>query len=194
MIEGFPRTGNTFAVTAFLAAQSRHVTVGHHVHAPAQVITAVERRIPTIVLIREPEETTLSLVVRLPHLSLRQALRSYIGFYQPLIGLSHGFVVGTFPRVVTDFGEVTGALNRRFGTAFAEFEHVEQNVRRCFDAIEEADRKSFGHGPALERSRASPASPRGRLKDMLRPDYRAPELEALRSRADEIYSAYEAMG
>src|SRR2546422_7828125 len=46
MIEGYPRSGNTFAVAAFRLAQQRPVIVAHHLHSPAQVLEAVRRRIP----------------------------------------------------------------------------------------------------------------------------------------------------
>src|SRR5207247_8264431 len=43
-IEGFPRSGNTFAVIAFQQAQTRTVSIAHHVHAPGSVIGAARRR------------------------------------------------------------------------------------------------------------------------------------------------------
>src|SRR5437773_3659904 len=60
VIEGFPRSATSFAVAAFRLAQDREVVVGHHVHSPAQVIEAVRRGVPAIVLVREPEEAALS--------------------------------------------------------------------------------------------------------------------------------------
>ena len=46
VIEGFPRSGNTFAVFAFRHAQRRDIRVAHHLHAPAQVIRAVGGECP----------------------------------------------------------------------------------------------------------------------------------------------------
>src|SRR5215210_2906944 len=42
VIEGFPRSGNTFAVVAFEQAQRESVRVAHHLHMPAQVIRAAQ--------------------------------------------------------------------------------------------------------------------------------------------------------
>jgi pimeloyl-ACP methyl ester carboxylesterase len=50
VIEGFPRTGNTFAVTAFVMAQPGFVSVAHHVHVPAQVISAERLGVPALLL------------------------------------------------------------------------------------------------------------------------------------------------
>src|SRR5439155_1547547 len=83
-IEADPRSGMTLAVVAFEMARTRQVQVACHVHAPAQVIEAARRRIPALVLVREPEPTILSFVIRHPYVSMRQALRGYVRFYAPL--------------------------------------------------------------------------------------------------------------
>lgn len=55
VIEGFERSGNTFAVVAFETAQPRPVKTAHHLHAAAQVVSAVRMGVPTLLLIRPPE-------------------------------------------------------------------------------------------------------------------------------------------
>lgn len=81
VIEGYPRSANTFAVAAFMLAQERPVKMAHHLHAPAQVIRAVKWGIPTLLLIRQPEDAVLSLLIREPGISAERALRDYIRFY-----------------------------------------------------------------------------------------------------------------
>ena len=63
VIEGFPRSGNTFAVAAFVLSQPRPVRIAHHHHVPAQVIYAVKRGIPVLVVVRKPDDAVLSLVM-----------------------------------------------------------------------------------------------------------------------------------
>ena len=66
VIEGFPRSANTFAVTAFELAQERPVTVAHHLHAAAHVVRAAQAGVPVIVLVRAPEDAIASVVARKP--------------------------------------------------------------------------------------------------------------------------------
>src|SRR5829696_5842518 len=66
IIEGFPRSGNTFAVVAFQQAQRESVRVAHHLHMPAQVVLAAQWGIPTLLLARKPTDAVLSLVIREP--------------------------------------------------------------------------------------------------------------------------------
>jgi hypothetical protein len=190
VIEGFPRTGNTFAERAFVLAQDRPVQVACHVHAPAQLITAAHRGVPAIALARPPEETVLSFVIRHPHIPLGQALRGYARFYEPLAPHRERLVVAPFDEVTTDFGAVIRRVNERFGTAFKEFDHTPENVRACLDQIDRGYRTREERGDALERIVARPSEARQEIKERLRPRYRADDLRGLRARAE---SAFEAL-
>jgi hypothetical protein len=183
VIEGFPRTGTSFAVAAFDLAQEGMVRIACHVHAPAMVIEGARRRLPILVIAREPEETVLSFVIRNPHLSIRQALRGYLRFYEPLLPYRDRFVVGTFDEVISDFGAVIRLVNDRFGTTFLEFEHTAENVARCFAAIDQDYRNRLPEGEVLERQVARPSEWRERAKGEIRASYSAPAAARLRARA-----------
>lgn len=187
VIEGFPRTGTSFAVAAFDLAQPQKIRVAHHVHAPAQVLAAVRWAIPALVLIRQPEDAALSLVVRTPSLSLEDALTGYVRFYRPLIRVRHGFEVATLEEVTRDFGEVTRRVNNRFGTSFAEFEHTEANEARCLELIEWDYLTRLQPGEGFERAVARPSEARDRLKAELRERLDEPGLVGLLSRARGLF-------
>src|SRR5215204_3265193 len=78
VIEGFPRSGNTFAVVAFQQAQRESVRVAHHHHMPAQVIRAAKWGIPTFLLVSKPTDAATSRVTRDPHVPIRQALKNCV--------------------------------------------------------------------------------------------------------------------
>ncbi len=168
VIEGFPRSGNTFAVAAFELAQRRSVGVAHHTHAPAQVITAVRRGLPTLILIREPRDAVLSLLIRRPALTPLQAFRSWVDFYIRVEPLAERFVVGTFEEATSAFGSVTDRVNIRFNTAFRHFESTEANLRACRELIERMDRQDRERGKLNEFTVARPSAEREALKEVLR--------------------------
>jgi hypothetical protein len=60
VIDGYPRSANSFAVGAFRHAQSTPVKIGYHLHVPAQIVRSCELCIPTILLIRHPVDTIVS--------------------------------------------------------------------------------------------------------------------------------------
>ena len=121
VIEGYPRSGNTFAVVAFRQAQGREIKMAHHLHAAAQIKRAARLGVPAIVLIREPSEAILSVLVRDPHASMRWALHSYVRFYSTVLPYLEKAVVAPFATVTSDLASIIRMVNTRYGTAFKEF-------------------------------------------------------------------------
>ena len=187
VIEGFPRSANSFAVAAFARAQGRKPNIAHHVHAPAQVIAAVKAKVPAIVLIRNPEEAVLEYVIKKPAITIGQALRGYARFYSPLVKHASGFVPGVFDEVTRDFGSVIRRVNERFGTSFREFEHTEENAQATLDEIDRYWRGILGPGKQLEIIVGRPSAVREEIKERLRRDYLADRLTSARNRAHSLY-------
>lgn len=136
IIEGYPRSANTFATLAFQIAQNRDVAIGHHLHVPAQIMRAVRWGIPAIVLLRKPGDAVLSLLVRYPNASVGRCLQEYSGFYKSIFELREKFLVARFEIVTSDFGKIVEGLNRKFGTGFIPFENTSDNVAAVFSRID----------------------------------------------------------
>lgn len=137
VIEGYPRSGNSFSEAAFLHAQGRPVAIGHHTHAAGHVIGAARAGIPCLVVIRSPVEAARSLVQMEPGLfDAGFALWEYCMFYRALIPVRPKIVLARFETVTTDFGTVIEALNARFGTGFAPFEHTPENEAAAFALLD----------------------------------------------------------
>jgi hypothetical protein len=188
VIEGYPRSANTFAVAAFLLTQQRQVKVAHHIHGPAQIIWAARHDIPTLVLIREPSDSVLSLIVRQTAVSLEQAFRNYIRFYERVLPYSDSYVIADFDETTSDYGGVIGRVNSRFGTSFTKFEHTDKNVQRCYQLIEEMDRRDTGHEDTTMTTVARPSSRREKLKVSLSEELENENFQHLITRAEVIYS------
>jgi hypothetical protein len=136
VIEGYPRSANTFALDAFLIAQERDMMVGNHIHSPAQFALARKYGIPAMLVLREPKAAALShLVFSDGWLDASDVLRSYVYFHRPLLAIREAFVVATFEEVTSDFGLCIQRLNRRFGTAFAVAEHTPEFEARVMQAV-----------------------------------------------------------
>jgi hypothetical protein len=163
VIEGFPRSGNSFAVAAFRMVQTRPVRLAHHFHAPAQIIAGVRRRLPVLVLMREPVAAVLSLVIRHPEISIKMALHEYIRFYKTVAPYRNQFVTGLFDEVTSDFGAVIRRINQRFAADFGFFEHNATNVQKSFEIIEAKNRQR-NNGALAELSIARPSQVREKVK------------------------------
>jgi hypothetical protein len=189
VIEGFPRSATSFAVAAFQMAQDRKVNIAHHTHSPAQVIDAVRRGIPTLLLVRAPEDAILSHLVRRPDLTAGQGLRGYVRFHRPLVRYRRSVVVGTFDQAVTQFGDLMREVNETFGTSFTPFEHTPENVQRCMETIDGYVRRN--HPPErVEMVVPRPSAERNAHKDSLRPAYHSASLAPLRAHAEALYEQF----
>ncbi|MDX1501688.1 MAG: hypothetical protein R3325_04940 [Thermoanaerobaculia bacterium] len=193
VLEGYPRSANTFAAAAFLSAQPGHVEVAHHLHAPAQVIAAVRRGLPALVLIREPVAAIVSLIIFAPFLTPVQALRSYRRFHRAVLPHRDRFVTADFREVITDFGAVIDRLNAEMGTRFARFDHHDESVARCFAEIEERNRRLFG-GKLSEAWIARPSDVRGDDAARLRSVVEAPRLAPLLEECRRLYGQLTPLG
>ena len=136
VIEGFPRSANTFAVVAFIKSQDRDVAIAHHLHAVAQVKLGVRQGVPVIVLIRRPEDAVRSLKVIFKQRNRNSALKNWLRFYEEVEPLRSRVVIADFDRVIGDFGAVIDEVNAHYGTTFGRFESTPENVQAVFDRID----------------------------------------------------------
>lgn len=219
VIDGYFRSANTFAVYAFQLCQHRPVRLAHHLHAPAQFITAARAGIPALLLIREPRGAVLSELLYEPQVALPDALVQYTRFYRCLRPYASSFVVGEFGQVTSDFGAVIRRLNDRFGTRFAEFAHTDDGMQECFSLIscrgtmsgtllgfesgvvpldrlrEELSGLARQPQPPELREAWMPTRQRSLLKQALGEQWDRPELARLRDRAQQVYQEFrEAAG
>lgn len=191
VVESFPRCASSFALAAINVAQEpRRLRVAHHTHTPANALRAIRLRIPTLVLIRGPENVAVSNMIRHPGRTPNDVLRGFLRFYEPLLRHRHDLAVGTFEEVVGgDMGLITRRLNARFGTTFEEFEASEGNVARCLREIDEDWRRRRGGGERLERIVPRPSDVRDRLKAEQRERFRSGASPELLRRAGRVYAA-----
>jgi hypothetical protein len=139
-VEGFPRSANSFAVGAVEHAQPEPLSIAHHNHVPAPILNAVRRGLPTVVLIRDPVDAVISnrgLQLQIgaregkempQRVSYKRQLRTWIAWYERVWPVRDRVVVAPFGVVIDDMGRVVDAVNDRFGTTFARFEHTDDHV------------------------------------------------------------------
>lgn len=191
VIEGFPRSANSFAVLAFARAQgatAAELRIAHHLHVPAQVIRGIRLGIPAVVLLRDPLDAVSSLLIREPWRSMDGALFDYCAFYRTVLECpASGYVVGAFSEVTACFGSLVERVNERFGTRFLPFAHTPANVRAVFAELEALERADHG---VKELEVARPSAERKGLKADLRTRL---ETEADPRRVEEAIALFRAL-
>lgn len=141
IIDGYPRSANTFAYWAFLFAQSQEFdrnSVAHHIHKAAQIIRGIQLNKPTMLLIRKPQDCVTSLLIRQPRITAKSAIMSYCWFYEALAPYADRTVIADFDAVTSDYGCLIESVNAKFGSAFAPFIHTDENVKEVYRLIADA--------------------------------------------------------
>lgn len=129
VIDGFQGSGNSFATVAFKRSQPSTIRLAHHLHSPAQIIKSVEKNLPTLITIREPKGAAISLVSRWPYVSLNQAVRGYVSFYEKIEPYADRFVVSPFHLTTKQLDVIIRAVNQRYGTQFGVFEYDDSDMQ-----------------------------------------------------------------
>lgn len=118
-IEGFPRSGNTFALMAF-ERWNPGAQIAHHLHLPGQLIGALRYGVPAILLVREPEEAVASLLVFTRWtLSPTAALSGYLSFHRALLPVVDRLAICSFEDLVQEPQLMVERARERFGAPFS---------------------------------------------------------------------------
>jgi hypothetical protein len=182
-IDGFPRSGNSFAVRAF-RIWNPDASVAHHAHVPMQPIRAVELGVPCAVVVRPPEDAVTSMVIFSEgRVGPGVGLWCYAHFYRRLLPVRERIGVLRFERLVTDPTSAVEELNRVSGAGFGQGSGGEQEREAVLASLREDERR---RGDAPTRSSA-PDPAKQRLKAELRERVAThPRLAAARAAHDAI--------
>jgi hypothetical protein len=193
VIEGFPRSGNTFSVAAFRVANGPQPHLGRHLHGAPHLLRAKRLGVPAIALVRAPEDAVPSYLVRRAGLHAEDALVEYLDFYRTAWRARDSFVVGLFDDVTSDFGTVVDQVNQRFGTSFARYEATPDNEAAAFGLVEEMNRLECG-GEVVETHVGRPSAERTARKAEIAASLRRPRAARLLGEAQELFGRYAGLG
>jgi len=192
VIEGYPRSGNTFAVAALQFVQPQTLHIARHTHSPAQVMEAVRLGLPTLVVVRNPRDAAVSLVIREPEVTLAHAFARYRRYHERIHACRAGFLVATFDEVTTEFGAVVERFNRTFGLSLTPFAHTQANCDAVFKIVEDMERKDFD-GVLREHRVARPSEWRREPKARLAEAVGDASYRTLLGDCDRLYETFRAL-
>jgi len=114
VVEGFPRSANTYTAEAIKLANPE-ITLTHHLHQPLVIEWAVARGVPTILTIREPDAVVASLTAFTPGMQPEAIYTAYAEYYERLLPLVPHLVIADFNQLTTDIGCVLSRVQTHYG-------------------------------------------------------------------------------
>lgn len=167
VFEGYPRSANTYATTAFRMA-NEGTRYASHLHSSVNVELGIDRGLPVVVLIRDPLDAVTSELQYAPGLSPSLAIRSYVEFYRRVSPLLLRVLLVSFETATRDFGRVVDAVNERFGTDFHPYQRTPEHEAQVWSMIDWEDRLFRGDTVGVPGTVARPAAARDAGKPAIR--------------------------
>jgi hypothetical protein len=169
-------------VLAFESAQPKPVHIAHHRHLAGQVRYCVKKKIPTMVLIRDPIDACVSLIMREPFLTPRASLRMYLAFYEPLLSVMDHVVIAGFEDVISDFSNVIRKVNEKFDCSYGLYENDRESDAEIFQKIKNLPYEETRLSICIPTEEKEPEKVRLKL------EFKAPHLRLLVDRCRKVYA------
>jgi hypothetical protein len=141
VIEGFPRSANTFFYHYFATAQRLPMKIAHHLHSPYQIRAAARYQLPCVFLIRNPLDCITSAIVRDARLSPRVLLHWYQILYATAQRHVGAIVVVPQKLAISDPNFVIGKVNARYARSFDRL--PKGRLPQVVERIEQAHLKTW---------------------------------------------------
>lgn len=190
IVDGFPRSANTFAAEALTRLQRRKLKVRSHLHSPAAVIAAVQMGRPALVLVRKPVDAIAS-AAAINRFPLRYNISGYIEYYDILWSYCSLYCVADFDEVTNRFDLVIRRINAKFGLGLDETRIGPAEREMLFRTIDTGFHAARGRLDELAVSR--PSTQRKVLADQIITLLRSPKYAELMQYADAVYARFRAL-
>lgn len=186
VMDGFPRSANSFARMAFHVANGPDELISSHRHSPRSIEAAVRLGVPAMVLIRPPRQAIGSLLQYEPGISPKLAAAQYQFFYETILPIADDVVIAPFADVTSDYGSVLRRVNAKYGTDFVPYVADPESTAAVNAMLDQATRLRYGSQDVAQR--VGRTQPTRRPADEILADL-GPRYERRLKELDRLYDA-----
>jgi len=126
-LDGFPRSGNTFAAKALRLSLPGRIILRSHTHHPAYIRAAVQAGKPGIFVLRRPADAVTSWAIY-SEMPIVELLDYYIDFHQALLGILPQMFVAVFEDFSNDIQPLLGRFFARHGLESTSFHPTTEEI------------------------------------------------------------------
>ena len=189
VVEGFPRSGNTFTVSALQQAADHRIQISSHVHHPSQVKLAQIRGVPTVLIIRDPLDTLASYLTYGRHGHPATVIKEYCSYHRELLPYLDQLLLCEFTDNISDLSVTIARINERFSLEIPLFDQSPKNKAHVFNEISRFH--ALMH-PKLNSAYVAPIPTQARREviDHFRAELESPRYQVLMAEARSLYEYY----
>lgn len=169
VLEGYPRSGNTFAWDMINILCDGKLRMSHHVHEYKNVAIGQSKGAPVVILIRNPMDAILSFSIYSDN-PIPFCARQYFDFYEGVLKYNDGFCFVAFDQVINDFNGVIRKINAETGVSIPEADNLEAVAKEARARAKARSVKTHGE-KALQRV-GTPTAEREEMKYLKRSEVR----------------------
>ncbi|WP_353227984.1 hypothetical protein [Novosphingobium sp.] len=141
VIEGYPRSANSYVEAAFRLTNGDDADFCHHIHNASIAWDADKKGVPCIVLIREPMKAVISYQNYLGGAANPNALlKEWVIYYKFIKDKCPNAIVVGFDRAINDFNSVVDQLNKKHGSNFPYLDSGQYSSADVFAKVDELSR------------------------------------------------------
>lgn len=133
IIDGPPRCANHY-VYEYLYNQFTDIEIAHHYHAPGLPKLALNKSIPTIIVIRDPREQLQSSAVYFEKIKVKILLAELHHYYKEILKMKN-YIISDFDRSTMDPFSIVRELFHKYSEKLPKFEPKEFSDEFIFNKI-----------------------------------------------------------
>ena len=190
VIEGFPRSGNTFAVALFKVTQKKNINIACHRHEIGHIKLALNLKKPIIVLIRNPEDAVISLYLR-ENVNLSTGFKYYIDFYKNLLkpNIYRKILFINFNNLINDPINLLKKTSKKFNIDLEIPQKIDiEEIKNKVISMDMDEFKNTTKNKNIDLRISLPTNSKKLIKNSIKKDIRdSKKLYSLLSEANEVY-------
>ena len=127
LIDGPMRSANHFAL--FYIKKFNNISISHHFHSPGSIRLAYEKKIPTLLLIRNPIDQIASTFIYLENVPLKRVIKSYKIFYEKCLIAKDWYIVADFQDVINNPEKMVIEINLKYNLNL-KYAHLDEKLNK----------------------------------------------------------------
>lgn len=186
VLEGYPRSGNTFSVDFINYLNDRKLKIAHHTHDSRNLLLAHLLEVPAVALLRAPIDAISSFMIYSGK-PVEFAANRYFNFYKELLVCRDTIEFVSFADVVSNINIIVERINNRFDLDLKLSTDIDADIERVNNIARERARKNRPESEYV-RTVGAPTVEREVIKNSIRPD-----VELFLSKNTKISDLYESL-